>query len=804
MAEQVAQINYGRIFSTIYWYPEEKACVEFLRLPTEKGKEPLSLLRGSRLYYIKNADDIDQFHSRLQQIGTFSDWLKTDVPSFELSMFYINDLTTGIIGRFSDELEKKLGKMEKEIGHKQIEYNALKQQQKMQIPVPKDPDVLGTEIQRLMEEYQSTAEQVEMQQKFMKEYAEKGSGVSFIIRVQTSIYPARESEIETTLQDVFSSLRRHNNVIKNEARTSYNLVIEDLPHPAIAFHSESLGLFDPRQLDKWVKLYPEIEGIKKDIDSLFIHRWAEEAKIGNKPFDKNLAVAQGVSNFLQKAISKKIVEARFAKPEFENLPIYSARKRQGYVGWVLDEALQQTYFPYLLDYDGQGLTHTAIVGKSGYGKTWVAFSIAEGALIHDIPVLVLDPTGQWTGFLEPMDDKEILKMYDDFQMDKIGPYDFRGRIYTPGKDYGIDLKTNLLAMPATDKDDELHAFASETAGLIREICNLTESEKLSVTEAVYKGWKEGKSLNYAELENLIQSASTKMKLSTLRDFRFLFEGEKLESVESLWKEGEIGVVALNHMATTEQAQMISYFLLREIVNYFSRQEMTDQVRLLLVVEETARFSKEVYKFFDRAARELRKRGVAMVFVTHILVDLAEIRANTATKIYMRVDYTGELERASEDLGNKLAAELPTLPKGIGVVAYPDYGSPVFVKFRPPFHRVKELNPLEIQEKMLPWKKPDLSALMKKPEEAKKEQEEKIEGEEKAADEEIYFQQIKRLTQEKGRAPRPTWVQESLGWGGKRSDAAKQKLLDDGRIEQKPDPEHKGAFMLIIKEENVSE
>ena len=99
----LASFNYGKISSEVRWFPENKSSVEFLNL-----KENIFLLRGSKEYYITDiygdaefreryGSDIEDYHSRLASIGTFSDYLKKEVASFDLSVFYINSLSSGIV-----------------------------------------------------------------------------------------------------------------------------------------------------------------------------------------------------------------------------------------------------------------------------------------------------------------------------------------------------------------------------------------------------------------------------------------------------------------------------------------------------------------------------------------------------------------------------------------------------------------------------------------------------------------------------------------------------------------------------------
>ncbi|MEE9594652.1 MAG: DUF87 domain-containing protein [Candidatus Hydrothermarchaeales archaeon] len=86
------------------------------------------------------------------------------------------------------------------------------------------------------------------------------------------------------------------------------------------------------------------------------------------------------------------------------------------------------------------LTHVLIAGGTGYGKSVAAMDIAEEVLDNDIPVIVADPTLQWTGFLNPNDDEDMFKLYPDFGMKKEEARRFKGTVIEVAETEGkIDL-----------------------------------------------------------------------------------------------------------------------------------------------------------------------------------------------------------------------------------------------------------------------------------------------------------------------------------------------------------------------------
>ncbi|MCD6381450.1 MAG: DUF853 family protein, partial [Candidatus Aenigmarchaeota archaeon] len=74
-------------------------------------------------------------------------------------------------------------------------------------------------------------------------------------------------------------------------------------------------------------------------------------------------------------------------------------------------------------------THAIVAGATGSGKSVAAMAIAEEVLKQDIPVVVFDPTAQWTGFVRPCRDKKMLSFYKKFGLREEDARPFKGMIY---------------------------------------------------------------------------------------------------------------------------------------------------------------------------------------------------------------------------------------------------------------------------------------------------------------------------------------------------------------------------------------
>ncbi len=81
-------------------------------------------------------------------------------------------------------------------------------------------------------------------------------------------------------------------------------------------------------------------------------------------------------------------------------------------------------------YDPNDLTtHMITAGATGSGKSVSASVIVEEALAQSIPVIVFDPTAQWSGFVKPCRDENLLRFFPQFNMDRRAIHSYKGMIY---------------------------------------------------------------------------------------------------------------------------------------------------------------------------------------------------------------------------------------------------------------------------------------------------------------------------------------------------------------------------------------
>jgi len=737
---KIASFNYKRYSSSVYWFPDDRSTIEILEL-----KPGTYLLQGSREYKIKDVYDVGEFqrrygmegeeyHSRLASVGTFSDYLKEAVPSFEMSIFYINSLSSGIERIEEYTLSKEIRELKKRIEFKEEKIGKLEFDKESDLPVGKEIISLKSEVSELKNELKNLQEKSEINKSLREEYKRRGVGAIFLVRIKSPAHICDENRLEETIYAILDDLKYKNKIIKSQAWSGFKIIIEDLEDPTLWIQAESVGLFDPRSLEEFTNQYRynELKDITESIEKIFLHRPAKEIRIGETRLGKSSAIAQGIASLMRRSASKQSIEKELPEPDFSKLPsIQDEEKRLAYMGFILEDGIIISEIPVLFDFDEQGPQHTIIVGGTGSGKTICASNLAEGALIQNIPVLVLDTSKQWTGFLRPCQSEDMIRLYKKFGMKNVEPTGFNGKIFTPNSNVGINLETNLLLRPEVNRRGELQQCAYEIAAIIKVICNLSGKETTYVRAVILDEWERGKDLNFVTLRKRLEEwgkandknvFETKLKLEELEGYPFLFSGEKLD-ITKLWKQGEISVAVLSHL-TDAQKIYTSYFLMRELLSYFYSQPDSRELKLLVILEEAHRFipkntpgiPNELYLFLDRVIRELRRKGVGTIFISQVMTDFKEsIRANTATKIRLRTAYDGDILRASRDIGSIFANYLPKLKTGQGIVSFPNYGNPFFVQFRPPLHNPFALSDEEIMEEMKIFKEKSKIEYLVKPE-----------------------------------------------------------------------------------------
>jgi len=124
--------------------------------------------------------------------------------------------------------------------------------------------------------------------------------------------------------------------------------------------------------------------------------------------------------------------------------------------------------------------------------------------------------------------------------------------------------------------------------------------------------------------------------------------------------------------------------LDNILEHFDSQKDSDELRLLIVVEEAHLWTlkevgRDAIKFLDKAVRMLRKKGVGVMLVSHKMTDFdPTMRSSMNISILFRTKYQGDIDSISRMLGSEFSNITPALPVGYSIFHLADLGDPFVV------------------------------------------------------------------------------------------------------------------------------
>jgi KaiC/GvpD/RAD55 family RecA-like ATPase len=131
-------------------------------------------------------------------------------------------------------------------------------------------------------------------------------------------------------------------------------------------------------------------------------------------------------------------------------------------------------------------------------------------------------------------------------------------------------------------------------------------------------------------------------------------------------------------------------MLDQILEYFQFQEDSNNLRLMIVVEEahlwtSKELPKEAVRFLDSAVRLLRKKGVGVMLVSQKVSDFdPAMRSAMNISILFRTKYDGDLRAIGRMLGSEISSVIPKLSIGFSVFHLADVGDPFVIAWRPTY------------------------------------------------------------------------------------------------------------------------
>ncbi|MEM2135768.1 MAG: ATP-binding protein [Candidatus Jordarchaeaceae archaeon] len=335
----------------------------------------------------------------------------------------------------------------------------------------------------------------------------------------------------------------------------------------------------------------------------------------------------------------------------------------------------------LLDPEKLVRHHVAILGATGSGKSYAVGVLIEELLEKNLPVLVIDPHGEYSTFRQPNKNPEEVERCPEFG---VTPKGYRAITYFPkglGKNGGGELTISM---------SDLDAYA------ISEICGMSDVQSDLLFLAVKRLSEERRSYDAEVLAEAVEEAAEEWKfqkntiLSTLRRITVLKElgifGEGF-STREIVKPGVLSIIDLSEDMDERVRRIVAGVILQKVFQARKRDEVPPA---LIVVEESHRFAPQEANTYSKRqmrkiAREGRKFGLGLCITSQRIAGLdKDILSQCGTKIVFRIEGNYDLEylkpyldySSTDDIGR-----IPLLPNGIAITSGVATQHPIITEIR---------------------------------------------------------------------------------------------------------------------------
>ncbi len=338
--------------------------------------------------------------------------------------------------------------------------------------------------------------------------------------------------------------------------------------------------------------------------------------------------------------------------------------------------------------------HIAILGSTGSGKSYTVGVIVEELLERKIPVLIIDPHGEYHGLAQPSIDPGLLnegvegKGYPIKKI-PIKSSDNKPAFKIPLNEISPDAIIELIEASPTQQDiiymifDEMYRVRqnkSEKTEKAQQLFN-----KISTIDALeaFSDTLKGHGFQNRSIKPVIR------KLKILE--RLNIFGEAFP-IEKYIKKGVATIFDLSIDLPEKVRLALTGYLLDTIFNLRKENKIPP---IVIVIEEAHKFApqeRSVYTKYvlRRIAREGRKFGISLIFASQRIIGLdKDALSQCGTKFIMRISSKTDLDYILPYVDIAISSEqkrIPHLPNGIAMITGIAVKSGILVKMRRRYSR----------------------------------------------------------------------------------------------------------------------
>uniref|UniRef100_A0A7C3MBZ8 ATP-binding protein n=1 Tax=Archaeoglobus fulgidus TaxID=2234 RepID=A0A7C3MBZ8_ARCFL len=319
--------------------------------------------------------------------------------------------------------------------------------------------------------------------------------------------------------------------------------------------------------------------------------------------------------------------------------------------------------------------HVCILAKTGSGKSYTAGVIIEELLDQNVPLLIIDPHGEYHSMRYPNENIE-----SDFGVKPKG-YEEQIRILVPPISPFADRADGLLVLDGVNLTAE-------------EIIELTGLKNPTAQALLYQALKELKDDDYTikdiieEVEKIKHNGKWTLLGALAKVEESGLFGEKPTDLKQLLQRGKATILDLRGVDPAYQDLIVS----RVCTKLFELRKKGEVEPGMIVIEEAHNFIPE--RGFDRAvstgilrtiASEGRKFGLGLMVISQrpARVD-KNVISQCNTQIILRVTNPNDInaiKNGVEGITAEMVEEIKRLPPGHAMIVSPELERPVIVRVR---------------------------------------------------------------------------------------------------------------------------
>ena len=343
-----------------------------------------------------------------------------------------------------------------------------------------------------------------------------------------------------------------------------------------------------------------------------------------------------------------------------------------YIGY-----LGETNVKVKLDINSLVQKHVCILAKTGSGKSYTAGVIIEELLDKNVPLLIIDPHGEYSSLKYPNDEGRKL---EEFEITPKG-YADKVKVFVPPNSPFVGSVDGTLVLDETNLNAE-------------EIIELTGLKNPSIQALLYQAIKNLKGTRYTlqdiieEVEQIKHNSKWMLLGALTKISESGIFGKKPTPINSLFRRGKATVLDLRGVEPSYQDLIVS----RLCTKLFEMRKMGKVEPGMIVIEEAHNFIPE--RGYNRAvstnilrtiASEGRKFGLGLMVISQrpARVD-KNVISQCNTQIILRVTNPNDInaiKKGIEGITAEMVEEIKRLPPGNALVVSPELERPVIVRIR---------------------------------------------------------------------------------------------------------------------------